>query len=160
MWNINVLVFKGAYTNYVDTILLIITTYLPTPLTFVTEFLYFIGAYRWNFKYHLPTSSCQRSLWTLPYLKFLPYEASNSHYFAFSFQISLFCRFSSHHFGPREPIARWKRRHRPTELCCWCQTSCYLCQMGEEWKIHRHTFYSHHSQSQLARRWQIHLLGR
>ena len=44
---------KGAFTNYVDKILPIIDR-LSIPC--------------WHFEYHLPTSSCQRSLWAPPYL--------------------------------------------------------------------------------------------
>ena len=54
--------FMGAFTNHFDKILPVLTTYLQ-----LTEFLYCYrgkSAYCWHFQYHLPTSSCKRSLWT------------------------------------------------------------------------------------------------
>ena len=49
----------------------LLTTYLPRPwLVLAKEFFYWCykgkPAYRWHFHYHLPSSSCQRSLWTTP----------------------------------------------------------------------------------------------
>ena len=54
---------RGAFSNYVDNILSIIDN-LPTPtLVDICD-----GSpmllYRWQFPYHLPTSFCQRSLWS------------------------------------------------------------------------------------------------
>ena len=45
---------KGAFTNYND--------HLPTP-TFETVF-HLNSKYCWLLQYHLPISSCQRSMWT------------------------------------------------------------------------------------------------
>ena len=63
--------FWRPFTNYVDTILPIIDHLPKYPLlTFVVEFLYCYkgkSAWHWHLQYHLiPTSSCQRSLWTPP----------------------------------------------------------------------------------------------
>ena len=65
---------KGAFLNYVDKILPIIDHVATTcdiwegiP-TRIVNFYKGKSEYRWHFQYHLPTSSCQRSLWMPPNL--------------------------------------------------------------------------------------------
>ena len=57
------------FTNYIDKILKFFD-HLPTlPLTLGKEFFYCYKGkctHCWHFQYWLPTSSCQRSLWTIP----------------------------------------------------------------------------------------------
>ena len=60
---------KGTFTNYIDQFWPILD-YLPTHLLLVDSFEgipdRWKSTYYWHFRRHLPTLSCQRSLWTHP----------------------------------------------------------------------------------------------
>ena len=67
------LLLRGLFTDYVYTNLPKIdhlpTLWLHLWRNFFTEISKGKSASRWHFQYHLPTSSCQRSLWTPSYCK-------------------------------------------------------------------------------------------